>query len=87
MNKNTNVKNNLYDTNKADKYFLEMINEYNKETIRINKENEVLKIKEKDEFIKMVYQSGIPVYSDNKITILDKKTNTIIDISNTTFNE
>ena len=87
MNKNTNVKNNVYDTNKADKYFLEMINEYNKETIRINKENEVLKKKEKDEFMNLVYQSGIPVYSDNKITILDKKTNTIIDISNTTLNK
>jgi hypothetical protein len=87
MNKNTDKKNNLYDTNKADGYFLEMINEYNEETIRLNKENEVLKKKEEDEFTKMVYQSGIPVYYDNKITILDKKTNMIIDISNTTFNE
>lgn len=87
MNNNTDKKNNLYDTNKADGYFLEMINEYNKETIRLNKENEVLKKKEEDEFTKMVYQSGIPVYYDNKITILDKKTNTIIDISNTTLNQ
>jgi len=34
----------------------------------------------------MVYESGIPVCYDNKITILDKKTNTIIDISNTNTN-
>jgi hypothetical protein len=69
------------DNNKTDKCFLEMVDEYNKETTRIENENKRLKEKEEKDFIQYVYESGIPVFYDNKITILDKKTNKIIDIS------
>lgn len=68
---------------KDDLDFLEMVDEYKKETARIEKEKELLKKKEEEEFLQLVYESGIPVYLNNKITILDKKTNTIIDISKT----
>lgn len=66
--------------------FLEMVDEYKKETARIEKEKELLKKKEEEEFLQLVYESGIPVYLNNKITILDKKTNKIIDISKTNIN-
>ncbi len=69
--------------NKTDKYFLEMVDEYKKETSRIENENKRLKEKEEKEFMQYVYECGIPVFYDNKITILDKKTNKIIDISKT----
>lgn len=66
---------------KIDKCFLEMTDEYNKETSRIQKEAQLLKEKEEEEFTQYVYQNGISVCYGNKITILDKKTNKIIDIS------
>ena len=71
---------------KDDLDFLEMVDEYKKETARIEKEKELLKKKEEEEFLQLVYESGIPVYLNNKITILDKKTNKIIDISKTNIN-
>ena len=37
--------------------------------------------KEDDEFLELVYKTGVPVYYNNRITILDKKTNKIIDVS------
>lgn len=83
MTKNTDDDSILNQKEKMKRCFLEMMEEYNKETIRIEKENKRLKEKEEEEFIKLVYESGIPVCYGNKITILDKKTNQIIDISKT----
>ena len=83
MTKNTDDDTILNQKEKMKRCFLEMMEEYNKETARIEKENKRLKEKEEEEFIKLVYESGIPVCYGNKITILDKKTNQIIDISKT----
>lgn len=83
MNKNTGDDTILNQKEIMKRCFLEMMEEYNKETARIEKENKRLKEKEEEEFIKLVYESGIPVCYGNKITILDKKTNQIIDISKT----
>jgi len=86
MNKNTRKHTVSTQKEKMDKCFLEMLDEFKKETKRLEKQQRLLKEKEEEEFLQMVYESGIPVCYDNKITILDKKTNTIIDISNTNTN-
>jgi hypothetical protein len=83
MNKNTHKHTIFTEKEKMDKCFLEMVEEFKKETKRLEKEQQLLKEKEDEEFLQMVYECGIPVCYNNKITILDKKTNTIIDISNT----
>jgi hypothetical protein len=81
MNKNTGNNLNLDETCKTNRAIAEMMKKYKKETNRLKKENAMLKKKEEDEFTQLVYETGIPVCYDNKITILDKKTNKIIDIS------
>lgn len=83
MNKNTHKHTVSTQKENMDKCFLEMLDEFNRETKRLEKEQLLIKEKEDEEFLQMVYECGIPVCYNNKITILDKKTNTIIDISNT----
>ena len=72
---------NLNDKQSIDNDFQEMLQEYNKETVRLNLEQKEIKKKEDAEFLELVYKTGVPVYYNNRITILDKKTNKIIDIS------
>ena len=65
---------------KTNACFQDMKREYNDETQRLEKEQILLKKKEEDEFLQLAYESGIPVCFGNKITILDKKTNKIINV-------
>jgi len=65
---------------KTNACFQDMKREYNDETQRLEKEQILLKKKEEDEFLQLAYECGIPVCFDNKITILDKKTNKIINV-------
>ena len=65
---------------KTNACFQDMKREYNEETQRLEKEQLLLKKKEENEFLQLAYESGIPVCFGNKITILDKKTNKIINV-------
>ena len=66
---------------KNDECFKEMKAEFDLETQRLIQETQKLKEKEEEEFIRLVYESGIPVCSNNKLTILDKSTNKIVELS------
>ena len=66
---------------KNDECFKEMRVEFDLETQRLIQETQKLKEKEEEEFIRLVYESGIPVCSNNKLTILDKSTNKIVELS------
>ena len=61
--------------------FKEMINEFNTESSRLNKQAKILAEKEEQEFIEALHRNGIAVHNNKKLTILDKHTNKIIDIS------
>ena len=66
---------------KNDECFKEMRVEFDLETQRLIQETQKFKEKEEEEFIRLVYESGIPVCSNNKLTILDKSTNKIVELS------
>ena len=66
---------------KNDECFKEMRAEFDLETQRLIQETQKFKEKEEEEFIRLVYESGIPVCSNNKLTILDKSTNKIVELS------
>jgi hypothetical protein len=67
---------------KSDECFNEMLSEYKSESIRLAKEAKLLADKEEEEFIKAVYENGIAVrIGRHKLTMLDKSTNKIVDVS------
>ena len=66
---------------KEDECFKEMKAEFDLETSRLQQESKKLQEKEDEEFIRMVYESGIPVCFNNKLTVLDKDTNKIVELS------
>ena len=66
---------------KEDECFKEMKAEFDLETSRLQQESKKLQEKEDEEFIRMVYESGIPVCFNNKLTVLDKATNKIVELS------
>tara|TARA_Y100000287_G_C14024757_1_gene258693 strand:+ start:345 stop:602 length:258 start_codon:yes stop_codon:yes gene_type:complete len=66
---------------KEDECFKEMKAEFDLETSRLQQEFQKLQKKEDEEFIRMVYESGIPVCFNNKLTVLDKDTNKIVELS------
>ena len=66
---------------KLDECFKEMKAEFDLETSRLQQEFQKLQEKEDEEFIRMVYESGIPVCFNNKLTVLDKATNKIVELS------
>ena len=66
---------------KEDECFKEMKAEFDLETSRLQQEFQKLQKKEDEEFIRMVYESGIPVCFNNKLTVLDKATNKIVELS------
>ena len=66
---------------KEDECFKEMKAEFDLETSRLQQESQKLQEKEDEEFIRMVYESGIPVCFNNKLTVLDKATNKIVELS------
>ena len=66
---------------KLDECFKEMKAEFDLETSRLQQESKKLQEKEDEEFIRMVYESGIPVCFNNKLTVLDKDTNKIVELS------
>ena len=66
---------------KLDECFKEMKAEFDLETSRLHQESKKLKEKEDEEFMRMVYESGIPVCFNNKLTVLDKATNKIVELS------
>ena len=66
---------------KNDECFKEMRAEFDLETQRLRQETQKFKEKEEEEFIRLVYESGIPICSNNKLTILDKSTNKIVELS------
>tara|TARA_E500000178_G_C16845224_1_gene672504 strand:- start:486 stop:743 length:258 start_codon:yes stop_codon:yes gene_type:complete len=66
---------------KNDECFKEMRAEFDLETQRLIQETQKFKEKEEEEFIRLVYESGIPICSNNKLTILDKSTNKIVELS------
>ena len=76
-----NIKENKSEKEKLDECFKEMKLEFDIETERLKKEAELLKEKEEQEFINLVYQSGIPVSVGNKLLVLDKKTNKIVELN------
>jgi hypothetical protein len=67
---------------KSAECFNEMLSEYKSESIRLAKEAKLLVDKEEEEFIKAVYENGIAVrIGQHKLTMLDKSTNKIVDVS------
>ena len=66
---------------KLDECFKEMKAEFDLETSRLQQEFQKLQKKEDEDFIRMVYESGIPVCFNNKLTVLDKDTNKIVELS------
>ena len=66
---------------KLDECFKEMKAEFDLETSRLQQEFQKLQKKEDEDFIRMVYESGIPVCFNNKLTVLDKATNKIVELS------
>ena len=66
---------------KLDECFKEMKAEFDLETARLQQESKKLQEKEDEEFTRMVYESGIPVCFNNKLTVLDKATNKIVELS------
>ena len=66
---------------KLDECFKEMKAEFDLETSRLQQQSKKLQEKEDEEFIRMVYESGIPVCFNNKLTVLDKTTNKIVELS------
>lgn len=76
-----NIKENKSEKEKLDECFKEMKREFDIETERLQKEAELLKEKEEQEFINLVYESGIPVSVGNKLLVLDKKTNKIVELN------
>ena len=81
MNKDTKQIQDKSTEEKINESFREMKAEYDLETARLQKEAERLKEKEHQEFINLVYESGIPVCEGNKLMVLDKKTNKIVELS------
>ena len=81
MNKDTKQIQDKSTEEKINESFREMKAEYDLETARLQKEAERLKEKEHQEFINLVYESGIPVCFNNKLTVLDKATNKIVELS------
>tara|TARA_X000000368_G_C23045486_1_gene718929 strand:+ start:1643 stop:1885 length:243 start_codon:yes stop_codon:yes gene_type:complete len=76
MNKDTKIM-----KEKLNTCFKEMKDQFNLETARLQQETQKLKEKEEQEFLKFVYESGIPVCCNNKLTVLDKTTNKIVELS------
>lgn len=76
MNKDTKIM-----KEKLNTCFKEMKDQFNLETARLQQETQKLKEKEEQEFLKFVYESGIPVCRNNKLTVLDKTTNKIVELS------
>ena len=81
MNKDTKQIQDKSTEEKINESFREMKTEYDLETARLQREAERLKEKEHQEFINLVYESGIPVCEGNKLMVLDKKTNKIVELS------
>lgn len=81
MNKDTKQIQDKSTEEKINESFREMKAEYDLETARLQREAERLKEKEHQEFINLVYESGIPVCEGNKLMVLDKKTNKIVELS------
>ena len=79
MTKDTKLK--KTEKEKLDECFKEMKAEFDLETSRLQQQSKKLKEKEDEEFIRMVYESGIPVCFNNKLTVLDKTTNKIVELS------
>jgi|APSaa5957512535_1039671.scaffolds.fasta_scaffold53773_3 hypothetical protein len=76
MNKDTKIM-----KEKLNTCFKEIKGQFNLETARLQQETQKLKEKEEQEFLKFVYESGIPVCRNNKLTVLDKTTNKIVELS------
>ena len=79
MTKDTKLK--KTEKENLDEYFKEIKAEFDLETSRLQQQSKKLKEKEHEEFIRMVYESGIPVCFNNKLTVLDKATNKIVELS------
>jgi hypothetical protein len=79
MTKDTKLK--KTEKEKLDECFKEMKAEFDLETSRLQQESKKLQEKEDEEFTRMVYESGIPVCFNNKLTVLDKYTNKIVELS------
>ena len=81
MNKDTKQIQSVSTEEKINQCFKEMKAEYDLETASLQREEQKIKEKEEREFINLVYETGIPVYEGDKLTILDKKTNKIVELS------
>ena len=49
--------------------FKEMIDEFNTEASRLNKQAQILADKEEKEFIEALHRNGIAVHNDKKLTV------------------
>lgn len=81
MNKDTKQIQDESVEEKLNECFKEMKAEYDLETERLQREAQRLKEEEEREFINLVYECGIPVCEGNKLMVLDKKTNKIVELS------